>query len=628
MRSNFEYKLYAILGIFLFLAFTNDIWINSKIKLNSTFFDTISRPKLIIKDYQLIEGDSPYNKDTASFQYIEKSEDVKWLKGSPTFIPESDSGYAWFRTRLSQEELSNDSVFLFEHFYIAIEIFQDNEKIYSYGNINDLESIKFNGTNIEILPLKPVPTEYLYARIRFKNQYNLGFGGRFISIGSKFSLIQLILQQEIIPLSFSLLTFLIGFYSLLLYFFRWNEKYKLLLDYSLFMVSMSTALFSTCLLPQIFLNMPTFSFFLNIIPFPLAAIFMLRIYSYVTNFEYWNYLKYLYFALILSGLFLIVTYIYIIFTNKTLPFFIIPSAYLLFFYVIENLSLGTLSLMKWKSKDYVSVFLGFAFFLNIGLLLLDILRGIFLDDNIVWYNHWSIFFSILAQSLILDKEFKKNNQELELYEQNLNSIRLELEKLQLSSLKEKMNPEYLFSSLRIIKNLLYNNNEKVGKAILSLSESYRYILDKSSLSYVQFEDEIQFTENFLYLTELKHKDKLSVFIHMPKISINLSIKPLSIQPILEMIIENYMLRIETSLLEIKIKFKVNNVGIKLRIENKIFKSERNKEIEPQELIENSQDSILNSIYKIDKEFKVKVNEDAKINLTTYQFTIPKIKTSS
>ena len=293
MKSIFEYKLFSIIGIFLFLAIANDIWIYSKIKFNTTFLDSISKPKLIIKDYQFIEGDSPYNDDTESFHFIEKSEGVEWLKGSPTFIPESESGYAWLRTRLSQEELTNDSVFLFEHFYIAIEIFQDREKIYSYGDMNNLESIRFDGTNIEILPLKPVPTKYLYARIRFKDKYNLGFGGRFISIGSKFSLLQLILQQDIIPLSFSLLTFSIGFYSLLIYFFRWNEKYNLLLDYSLFMISMSTALFSTCLLPQIFLKLPTFSFFLNIIPFPLAAIFMLRIYSYVTNFEYWNYLKYL-----------------------------------------------------------------------------------------------------------------------------------------------------------------------------------------------------------------------------------------------------------------------------------------------------------------------------------------------
>jgi sensor histidine kinase YesM len=625
MKSIFEYKLFSIIGIFLFLAIANDIWIYSKIKFNTTFLDSISKPKFIIKDYQFIEGDSPYNDDTESFHFIEKSEDVEWLKGSPTFIPESESGYAWLRTRLSQEELTNDSVFFFEHFYIAIEIFQDREKIYSYGDMNNLESIRFDGTNIEILPLKPVPTKYLYARIRFKDKYNLGFGGRFISIGSKFSLLQLILQQEIIPLSFSLLTFLIGFYSLLLYFFRWNEKYKLLLDYSFFMISMSAAMFSTCMLPQIFLQMPTFSFFLEIIPFPLSAIFMLRIYSYVTNFEYWNYLKYLYFALILSGLFLICTYIYIIYTNKTLPFFIIPSAYLLFFYVIENLILGTLSVLKWKSKDYVSVFLGFAFFLNIGLLLLDILRGIFLDDNIVWYNHWSIFFSILAQSLILDKEFKKNNQELVLYEQNLNSIRLELEKLQLSSLKEKMNPDFLFSSLRFIKKLIFSNDEKVGKAILSLSESYRYILDKSSLSYVQFEDEIKFTKNFLYLTELKQNGKLSISIDMPKTSIKLYIKPLSIQPILEMIIENYMQRIETSSLEIRIKIKVISEGIKLRIENKIYKLERKQEVEFKEIFENSLDSIVNSIYKIDKNFKVKLNEDAKINLATFQFTIPKIQ---
>lgn len=352
---------------------------------------------------------------------------------------------------------------------------------------------------------------------------------------------------------------------------------------------------------------------------------MLRIYSYVTKFEYWNYLKYLYYALILSGLFLILTYIYIIITNKTLPFFIIPSAYLLLFYVIENLSLGTLSLMKWKSKDTVSVFLGIAFFLNIALLLLDILRGIFLDDNIVWYNHWSILFSILAQSLVLDKEFKKNNQELELYENNLNSIRLELEKLQLSSLKEKMNPDFLFSSLGLIKKLLYSNDEKVGKAILSLSESYRYILDKSSLSCIQFEDEIQFTENFLFLTELKHKGKLSISIHKLQGSVNLTIKPLSIQPILEMMIENFILRNETSLLEINIKIKVKSDGIKLTIENKIFKLQGRQESESKELYENSLDSILNSIYKIDKEYKVKVNEDAKINLTRFQFTIPKIQ---
>ncbi|MFY0600671.1 MAG: histidine kinase [Cyclobacteriaceae bacterium] len=100
------------------------------------------------------------------------------------------------------------------------------------------------------------------------------------------------------------------------------------------------------------------------------------------------------------------------------------------------------------------------------------------------------------------------------------------------SLKNQVNPHFLFNSLNALSSLVYDDQAKAVEFIRNLSQVYRYVLDKKDLELVPLEDELSFLKNYVFLQKIRFGDNL-------KLDLDLQSKEGMIPPIaLQILIEN------------------------------------------------------------------------------------------
>jgi len=111
---------------------------------------------------------------------------------------------------------------------------------------------------------------------------------------------------------------------------------------------------------------------------------------------------------------------------------------------------------------------------------------------------------------------------------------------QYESLKNQVNPHFLFNSLNALTNLVYEDQDKAARFIKQLSEVYRYVLDTRDKEVVALEDEMKFLESYLFLQKIRFGENLLV-------EINLSTKDKLIAPLaLQLLVENAIKHNEAS----------------------------------------------------------------------------------
>lgn len=103
---------------------------------------------------------------------------------------------------------------------------------------------------------------------------------------------------------------------------------------------------------------------------------------------------------------------------------------------------------------------------------------------------------------------------------------------QYQSLKDQLNPHFLFNSLNVLSNLVYDSPDAAAKFIRQLAKIYRYVLDVQHEELVALNREVDFAENYLALQKIRFEDGLQY-----QIAIDTNpegfIPPLSLQLLLE-----------------------------------------------------------------------------------------------
>jgi sensor histidine kinase YesM len=103
---------------------------------------------------------------------------------------------------------------------------------------------------------------------------------------------------------------------------------------------------------------------------------------------------------------------------------------------------------------------------------------------------------------------------------------------QYQSLKEQLNPHFLFNSLNVLSNLVYENADQANAFIEKLSKIYRYVLDVQHEELVSLEREAAFAENYLELQKLRFGPKFSHRLSLEQMK-EYSLPPLTLQMLLE-----------------------------------------------------------------------------------------------
>lgn len=104
---------------------------------------------------------------------------------------------------------------------------------------------------------------------------------------------------------------------------------------------------------------------------------------------------------------------------------------------------------------------------------------------------------------------------------------------QFESLKNQIDPHFLFNSLNVLSSLIEENPENAQRFTTSLSKIYRYVLEQKDKELVSVEEELAFAQTYMNLLRMRFEN--SVFYALPETIINPDAKvvPLSLQLLIE-----------------------------------------------------------------------------------------------
>lgn len=91
-------------------------------------------------------------------------------------------------------------------------------------------------------------------------------------------------------------------------------------------------------------------------------------------------------------------------------------------------------------------------------------------------------------------------------------LKVEMLAYKYESLRNQINPHFLFNSLNVLSDLVYDDQVLAVKFIRQLSDLFRYVLDSRDKELVPLKEELEFIESFTFLLKTRFEDKLQIEI--------------------------------------------------------------------------------------------------------------------
>lgn len=126
------------------------------------------------------------------------------------------------------------------------------------------------------------------------------------------------------------------------------------------------------------------------------------------------------------------------------------------------------------------------------------------------------------------------------------------------SLKNQIDPHFLFNSLNVLSSLIEENPENAQKFTTSLSKIYRYVLEQKDKELVTVAEELAFAKTYMNLLKMRFEDSISYEIPTEFNDDEAKVVPLSLQLLLENTIKHNVVS-EKKPLHIKISIKNNEL---------------------------------------------------------------------
>ena len=140
------------------------------------------------------------------------------------------------------------------------------------------------------------------------------------------------------------------------------------------------------------------------------------------------------------------------------------------------------------------------------------------------------------------------------------------------SLKNQIDPHFLFNSLNVLSSLIEENPDNAQRFTTSLSKVYRYVLEQKDKDLVSVEEELSFAKTYMNLLKMRFENSLTYEINLDEIASSLAITefkvvPLSLQLLLENTVKHNVVS-EQKPLHIKIYIENNYLVIENNLQKK------------------------------------------------------------
>lgn len=138
----------------------------------------------------------------------------------------------------------------------------------------------------------------------------------------------------------------------------------------------------------------------------------------------------------------------------------------------------------------------------------------------------SLIFAVFQQTLRITKRQQS------LYTQNL-SLQTEKLKSELETMKQQINPHFLFNSLNTLIDLIEEDQKKAVGFVRVFSNLYRVVLQSSRRDFVYLEDELTFLNDYWELLKIRFNGAVHLTVKIPDEMRRVLIPPLSLQLLIE-----------------------------------------------------------------------------------------------
>lgn len=163
--------------------------------------------------------------------------------------------------------------------------------------------------------------------------------------------------------------------------------------------------------------------------------------------------------------------------------------------------------------------------------------------DIEWTLLISIGITFVISFFLNSVEFLKNWKKASLDAERLKKEQMEAK---YETLKNQVNPHFLFNSLNALTNLVYEDQDQAAKFIRELSKVYRYVLDTRSQEVVSLKTELEFVNSYLFLQKIRFDEKLQFNISIEGFEQKM-LPPMAIQMLLENAIKHNVIAEEEPL---------------------------------------------------------------------------------
>ena len=138
---------------------------------------------------------------------------------------------------------------------------------------------------------------------------------------------------------------------------------------------------------------------------------------------------------------------------------------------------------------------------------------------------------------------------------------------QFESLKNQIDPHFLFNSLNVLSSLIEENPESAQKFTTSLSKIYRYVLEQKDKELVSVAEELQFAKTYMNLLKMRFENSITFEIPEGFDNEEAKVVPLSLQLLLENCIKHNVVS-EAKPLHVKISIENGQLVITNNLQKK------------------------------------------------------------
>ena len=176
----------------------------------------------------------------------------------------------------------------------------------------------------------------------------------------------------------------------------------------------------------------------------------------------------------------------------------------------------------------------------------------------------SIALTILLAALIVILWQRRNQKE----KINLSNLNTKIAEAKMFALRAQMNPHFIFNCINTVQSfIMQNQKEQANEYLADFAKLLRLVMENSSRTYVQLDDELNQIKLYLQLEAIRFERKFKYALHIDDALLDgiYEIPGMCIQPLLENAIGHGLINRNDNLGELHIKLKLNNECVIIEI---------------------------------------------------------------